>query len=66
MSTDDEHDPLEDTTIMPAAERRHRTREASIMVFDEMPRDFRDFRDGRREHQLMPHEIDQQDGFKDD
>lgn len=62
----DETDPLENTVVLPVTDRRYRSREARVMVFDEMPTRFRDFRDGRREHALTVHEINQQNGFSGD
>lgn len=62
----DEADPLENTVVLPVTDRRYRSREARVMVFDEMPTRFRDFRDGQREHAMTAHEINQQDGFSGD
>lgn len=69
----------DDAVFMTIADRRHRQTEAKMMHDFLMELDFpmrlkpgpvsaygmHDFRDGRREHRLLPHEIAQQDGFPD-
>jgi hypothetical protein len=61
-------DPLEETQRMPIYDRRRRQAEARtdhLVRVRNPSRDYPDFRDGRREYRLQPHEIAQQDGFPD-
>lgn len=59
-------EPVEDGNLMTFSERMYRAREARTQQLAQLYSErLPDFRDGRREARLTPHEIAQQDGFPD-